>query len=164
MQAFIRQAPLLITLTLLAPPVLAETLYRWVDANGRVTYQGQPPINQQFTREEITPTRGPASESTVQPVKIILYAIKVCKACDLAREDLVARGLKFTEIDPEQSPEAGKSLLEKHGKVEVPLLLVGNAVVKGYNPVWLEAELEKAGVDSANDGSTTKNLAQPRGS
>ncbi len=124
----------------------AETLYRWVDENGRVTYQGQPPLDQQFAEEQVKSTSGPARAAPQQQVEITFYAVKTCEACDLARQDLIARGLKFTELNPETDLPTGKAMIERFGKVEVPLVLVGEALVRGYNPIWLTAELEKAGV------------------
>ena len=135
--------------------VNAETLYRWIDDQGRVTYQGSPPIKQPFTEQEIKSASGQIEQSQTQPSDITFFAIDVCEACDLARQDLTQRGLRFTEINPQTNDEAGRALLNRFGKVQVPLFYIGETVVKGYEPNWLASELEKAGfstlLPSAND-------------
>jgi len=136
--------------------VAAETLYRWVDETGQVTYQGQAPIKESFTREEIKSASGDIDQAGIQNATVIFYAVENCKACDLARRDLKIRKIKFSEINPELDSAAGKSLIERFGKVEVPLIMVGDAAVKGYNPVWLQTALEKARIVSP-----TKDTAGP---
>jgi len=146
---------LLLALLTTGTMAMAETLYRWVDDKGQVTYQEQPPINKSFTREEVKPASGPASGTGTQKIEVVFYAVENCKACDLARRDLVTRGVKFSERNPEQDTDVGKALIERFGKVEVPVILVGDVSVKGYNPIWLEAELEKAGITSTEDNSAS---------
>jgi len=125
----------------------AETLYRWVDEQGRVTFQGSPPIKKEFSKQEIKSASGKIDSSVTQPVEITFFAIKTCDACDVARQDLTQRQLRFTEINPETDVEAGRTLLLRFGKVQVPLFYIGDTVVKGYEPAWLASELEKAGFD-----------------
>lgn len=137
-------------LLLTAHSAMAETLYRWVDDKGRVTYQGQPPLKKNYTQEEIAPASGAAATTTTEPqVKIVIYAVEECEACALVRQDLQARGLSFTELNPEQDLAVGKAMIEQFGKVEVPIILVGDSMVRGHNPNWLTAELEKAGISAA---------------
>ena len=133
-----------------------ETLYRWVDQQGRVTFQGSPPIKQEFTEQDIQSASGEVQPALAQPADIIFYAIEVCAACDQARQDLTQRGLEFTEINPSSDLEAGRKLLALFGKVEVPLLYIGNNIIKGYNPDWLDSELEKAGFSANLDKNGDK--------
>lgn len=155
MTALTQRFLLLLVLLLCGSAAIAETLYRWVDDKGQVTFQGQPPIDKVFTREDVVSTSGPAATAGTPQIEIIFYAVEVCEACDLARQDLIERGMAFTELNPEKDLEVGKSMIERFGKVEVPLILIGDAVIKGYNPIWLDSELAKTGVDT----STTKTTA-----
>lgn len=144
MSVHTRVIPLLSMLLLFGSTATAETLYRWVDEQGRVSFQDKPPIKQPFTREEVKSASGSGISPERPQVSITFYAIEECEACDLTRQDLITRGLRFTELNPEQDLEVGKTMIERFGKAEVPVMLVGDTMIKGYNPLWLEAELEKA--------------------
>jgi glutaredoxin len=136
-------------LLLVGSTATAETLYRWVDEQGRVSFQDKPPIKQPFTREEVKSASGSGISPGRPQINITFYAIEECDACDLARQDLINRGLSFTELNPEEDLEIGKSMIERFGKAEVPVLLIGDTMIKGYSPLWLGAELEKAGEPAA---------------
>ncbi|MBL4622851.1 MAG: glutaredoxin family protein [Immundisolibacteraceae bacterium] len=149
---FISQLSVMIALLAAANfSVSADTLYRWVDEQGRVTFQDSPPIKQEFSKQELKSASGKIEQLQAQPIDITLFAIEACKACDLARQDLTDRGLRFIEINPQTNDDAGRSLLNRFGKVQVPLFYIGETVVKGYEPVWLDSELEKAGLGTVKE-------------
>lgn len=130
------------------PAVAAQTLYRWVDEQGNVSFQDVPPRDHAFSEETIKTTSASPPQETGPAVEITFYAIADCEPCTLARNSLLESGLPFTEINPETDQAAAKQLVERFGKVEVPLTVVGETPIKGFNPQWLEAELAKAGVTS----------------
>ncbi|WP_027457457.1 glutaredoxin family protein [Dechloromonas agitata] len=76
---------------------------------------------------------GPAA--TGQP-EVRLYATAWCGYCRLTRDFFAANGIQYVEHDIEQSSEA----LKEHRKLGgngVPLIVVGDDVVKGWNEAAL---------------------------
>ncbi len=63
---------------------------------------------------------------------VMLYATDWCGYCKASREFFAANGIRYTEYDIEKSSAA---LNEHHrlGGQGVPLIVVGDEVIKGYN-------------------------------
>ncbi len=137
---------ILVYLCFAVQDLAAQTLYRWVDEQGNVSFQDVPPRDHVFSEQTIRTSSATPAQDNRPAVEITFYAIADCEPCTLARNSLLESGLAFTEINPETDQEAAKRLVEQFGKVEVPLTMVGNTPIKGFNPQWLEAELAKAGV------------------
>jgi glutaredoxin len=72
-----------------------------------------------------------AAASGEQPA-VVLYATSWCGYCKMTREFFAANGIRYTEEDIEQSSTA---LLQhkKLGGNGVPLIVVGDEVIKGWN-------------------------------
>ena len=69
--------------------------------------------------------------SAEQPA-VVLYATSWCGYCKMTREFFAANGIRYTEQDIEQSSTA----LQQHKKLGgngVPLIVVGDEVIKGWN-------------------------------
>ncbi len=72
-----------------------------------------------------------ATASAEQP-EVVLYATSWCGYCKMTREFFAAHGIRYTERDIEQSSTA----LQEHRKLGgngVPLVVIGDEVVKGWN-------------------------------
>ena len=98
---------LLVLLSLLALSAQAAT-YRWIDADGRVTYGDRPPANGARLVQDtdgdggITPpaTAGAlpyAVRSAASRFPVRLYTSRNCEPCEAARAHLIQRGVPFTE-------------------------------------------------------------------
>ena len=90
----------LLSLAVLATAAEAQTLYRWVDKNGKVTYSDQPPPKDikkvdkpQLKSSTIETSEVPFSaQKASQDFPVTLYTAADCKAdCDLARAFLRKR-------------------------------------------------------------------------
>jgi len=147
-------APWLATamMAVLAMPCSADTAYKWVDKNGNVTYQDEPPPPDARQVEEkpiqgsslVPDTSGDPAEVT-RKNPIVLYSVPGCDACSAARAYLETRGAPFTEYNVEGNPELQKKMKDKVGELAVPTLTVGDKVMKGYVQSVLEGELDAAG-------------------
>ena len=72
--------------------------------------------------------------------EVHLYATDWCGYCKMTREFFAANGIRYTEHDIEKSSEA----LKEHRKLGgngVPLIVVGDEVIKGWNEPALRALL-----------------------
>ncbi len=75
------------------------------------------------------------------PPEVRLYATDWCGYCQLTRQFFAAHGIQYVEYDIEKSSEA----LKEHRKLGgngVPLIVVGDEVVKGWNEVALRRLLQ----------------------
>ena len=149
-------------LTMLAAPLLvfaaataeASKLYRWVDENGRVTFQDHPPPTGVVSFEEkaLTAPEAATPEQT-SPTTVVVYRIDDCEPCDAMENYLTDRGLRVERRDPNKNAEVAKEMVESFGKAEVPIAVVGADVVRGHNEPWLEATLIKAGYMKASEAA-----------
>lgn len=72
---------------------------------------------------------------------VVLYATDWCGYCKAAREFFAINGISYVEHDIEKSSEA----LSQHRKLGgngVPLIVVGDEVIKGYNEASLRQLLQ----------------------
>ena len=134
----------------------AQTMYRWVDKDGKVHYGDKKPSDVREVQdrrmganvvESSVPGFALREASTKYPVS--LYTADNCKEpCQQARELLGKRGVPFSEITV-RSPEQRDRLKQLSGDNQVPVLLVGKEMRQGYEPSMYHAALDTAGYPSA---------------
>jgi glutaredoxin len=136
--------------TLFAGSAAAE-LYRWVDAEGKVHYTDQPPAGatrveaHRATANVVTGTTPYAVQQATKNFPVKLYTGTNCGSpCEDTRGLLGKRGVPFTEVSVTQ-PAHLDELKRVSGGEEVPIVLVGRAVLKGFEPTSLNAALDDAG-------------------
>lgn len=74
--------------------------------------------------------------------KVVLYGTSWCGYCAKTRDYFRAHQIDFIDLDIEKSPEARKAHAELGGG-GVPVVLIGNRKIQGYNASALEAALKK---------------------
>jgi glutaredoxin len=87
-------------------------------------------------------TRAQASvikAGATQP-EVVLYATEWCGYCTATREFFLANGIQFIELDIEKS-SAGYEGHKRLGGNGVPLVVVGDSVIHGYNEAELRSTL-----------------------
>lgn len=138
-------------LAMLATPLGAAQLYRWVDEKGNVEWRDTPPpstarkVEQRTISGSTIPT-GELPYSLQQAVKnfpVTLWTTDCGDLCNRARAHLARRGVPHTEKDPQNDFEAFKKV--SGGGAEVPLLLVGSTTIKGYLEREWDSALDYAG-------------------
>jgi len=133
---------------LLAAPLGAAQLYRWVDEQGNVEYRDTPPpaSAKKVERRAIGAGGAGAAEASSLPFSVqqaaknfpvTLWNSTCGEPCDQARAHLARRGVPHTEKDPQSDIEAFKKLT---GGLAVPVLYVGTNRITGY----LEGEWDSA--------------------
>lgn len=132
-----------------------DKLYKWVDEDGNVTYQDQPPPDDSGQLETLSEDLGGSDSAAVPPdVSVVLYSIEVCDACDLVRKVLEDHGVPFEEKNADDNAEIQAEIREVAGTLSVPVLVIGGEVLTGYNKQMILSELEQAGFtgQTAEDG------------
>ncbi len=81
-----------------------------------------------------------AKQQGEQP-EVVLYATTWCGYCAATREFFVANGIAYTELDIEKT-SAGQEGHRRLGGNGVPLIVVGDEVIHGYNEGALRASLK----------------------
>jgi mycoredoxin len=71
---------------------------------------------------------------------VILYSTNWCSNCKMTRAYLRKNNIPFFDYDVENSPEGQSQFKALQGN-GVPLLLVKNNVIRGYNPPAIEKAL-----------------------
>lgn len=142
----------ILILLALAGGVLAQGLYRYIDANGRVVYSDQPPPP---TARDVQPKRLPENVIETDPVPfamkqaterfpVTLYTFD-CDVCRDAQALLVKRGIPFATVIVTEEKGAAR-LKALTGKQSAPVLQVGDQpVMQGYNEERWQAMLDEAG-------------------
>ena len=131
-----KQLILLFTL-LMACHAVADGVYKWVDDKGKVHYGSQEPVNQQAEQTTISiktytnvTLEKSASESNSK--KVLMYATSWCGYCKKARKYFAANSIPYKEYDIEKNA-AAKRKYDKLGATGVPVILVGDKRMNGFN-------------------------------
>lgn len=84
------------------------------------------------TNDFDTPSKKAAIYASAVNARVVLYATSWCGYCKKTRELLEANNVEYYEYDIEKSAE-GRAQHKELGGRGVPLLIVKDVVVKGYN-------------------------------
>lgn len=157
-------------LLFIVPLSQSGSLYRWVDASGKVHYADQPPPQeikevQERKLAKPTPTDGQtpyAAQFAARNFPVTLYITQCGEICTRAREHLKKRGIPFSEKNPTE-PEVASTLEKLAGSVEVPVLVVGKATpIKGYSSESWDAALDVAGYPKTSTTPKPDRPAEPK--
>jgi glutaredoxin-like YruB-family protein len=72
--------------------------------------------------------------------KVVMYTTATCPACRAAKQYFAQKGVSYREIDVTQSP-AGLQEFQRLGGRGVPLIVVDDKRVEGFNPQQLDSML-----------------------
>jgi glutaredoxin len=131
-----------------------QTLYRWVDKDGKVQFSDTPPpadaksgtakrMGGGYVEEGQLPY---ATQVATRRHPVVLFTSDNCgDACTQARTLLTKRGIPFGEKNAQSNAEAQAELKKLVGELSVPVLKVGANTLKGYAPETWQTALDEAG-------------------
>jgi len=134
----------------------AQTVFRWVDKDGKVNYSDLPPPldakdpqQQKLGSANLVDTSGPSysAQKAAQDAPATLYTSVDCTAeCRVARDFLKQRGITYRE-KPVKSLDDIRTFQKDTGSDEllVPTLLVGSVASKGFEAGDWNRLLDAAG-------------------
>ena len=120
----------------------AQTIYRIVGPDGKVTFSDKPPLD--TSKSSATSASGkpqPVPGDSVLPYElrqsvsrypVTLYSAANCVPCNSGRLLLQSRGIPFTEYTI-STPEDGEALQRLSGGNNLPFLTIGGQRIKGYS-------------------------------
>ena len=139
--------------TLAVPGAQAQTVYRIVGADGRVTFSDKPPV----TADKVTATDRTGKSldlsGTALPFElrqivnrfpVTLYTSTTCGPCASGRALLSGRGIPFTERTVNTAEDA-ESLTRISGENSLPFLTIGGQKIKGFSDSEWVQFLDAAG-------------------
>jgi glutaredoxin len=150
-------ACLLTATTLLgtSPLTLAQTVYRSVGPDGKVTFSDKPPASAE--QGKVTGTgvgaAGSAANASGLPFElrqvvgkypVTLYTAPQCAPCAAGRSMLTARGIPFSERTVTTSEDVAQ-FNKQMGDSSMPVLSVGGQRIKGYSDSEWGQYLDAAG-------------------
>jgi glutaredoxin len=133
----------------------AQTIYRVVGADGKVTFSDQPPAPSaqvtattaagQSLSDANTGAALPfALRQVVSQYPVTLYSAGNCGPCDSGRALLRTRGTPFTEKTVTTNDDA-QALKRISGESTLPFLTIGSQQIKGYSELEWTQFLNAAG-------------------
>lgn len=149
--------------------VQAQTLYRIVGPDGRVTFSDKPPA----AAAKVTPLSADGKDTgasgaglpyelrqVAAKYPVTLFTSKECMPCDEGRTLLRSRGIPFTEKTVNSNEDAD-SLKRLADTSSLPLLTIGSQQIKGYSaPEWSQY-LNAAGYPEKSKLPASYRYAEP---
>ena len=147
------------TLALLISSQLhAQTVYRVVGPDGKVTFSDKPPASTANVTATGSGGRavgvgGPPLPFELRQVvgrfPVTLYTASNCAPCGLGRTLLTSRGVPFTEKTV-TTAEDSEALIRISGESSLPFMTVGAQQIKGYSDAEWTQFLNAAGYPSSS--------------
>lgn len=127
-------------------------IYTWTDESGRKHYSDAPPKHRKSAelKIQIRSLQGPATisrlpETAAMPrARVRIFSAVWCGYCKRAKAQLAQRAVPYEELDVEANADAAREFARLGGR-GVPLILVGDQRMDGYDAGGLEAMLKRGG-------------------
>ncbi len=74
--------------------------------------------------------------------KVTIYTTPTCHFCHMAKEYFKANNVAYEEFDVSGNMEKRKEMMEKSGQLGVPVIIIDNQVVVGFDRSRLAQLLE----------------------
>lgn len=153
------QAAACAVLLCLGAGVQAQTVYRIVGADGRITFSDKPPLGTEQGKVAAAGVGAVgAAASGALPYElrqvagrfpVTLYSGPDCGPCTSGRAMLVGRGIPFSERSV-TSAEDVAALKRLSGETSLPYLTIGGQRIKGYSDLEWTQYLDAAGYPKAS--------------
>ena len=135
----------------------AQTVYRSVGADGKITFSDKPPDRTAQGKVPASNATSPATPSAVTSASlpfelrqvtgkypVTLYSAPDCSPCSAGRNLLTSRGIPFAERSV-SSAEDIATLQRLSGESSLPFLTIGSQRLKGFSDAEWSQYLDAAG-------------------
>ena len=79
--------------------------------------------------------------------KIIVYSTPTCPYCNLVKDYLKQKGVKFEEKDVSKDRESAREMIKKSGEMGVPQIEIDGKIIVGFNRDAIDEELRRINGD-----------------
>jgi glutaredoxin len=73
--------------------------------------------------------------------QVVIYSTSWCPACKAAKQYMDSKGISYRDVDVEKSPEGADEYRSQGGTGSVPLIVVGDRKMVGFNSAELDSML-----------------------
>ena len=74
--------------------------------------------------------------------KVTIYTTNICPWCIKAKEFFKENKISYKEKNVQEEPKLANELLEKSGQMAVPVIVVGDSVIIGFNKERIKKALK----------------------
>lgn len=74
--------------------------------------------------------------------KVTVYSTSTCPYCKRAKDYLTQKGVAFTDYNVAEDREKAKEMINKSRQMGVPVIVVGDDVIVGFNQAKLDSLLK----------------------
>jgi glutaredoxin len=139
----------------------AQTLYKWVDAQGKISYSDQPPppnqslkdlshtVNLLGAGEAQAETLSFETQQLAKRSPVLIYTSKGCGPCDQGRQLLKAKNIPFAEKTVDNNNDL-KALAAQFNSQSLPVLTVGTHNINGFGATQWNDALSAAGYNESS--------------
>jgi glutaredoxin len=141
-------AALFMICNLFVSPLLAGELYKWVDREGNVTYQSEPPPADAWSVEKSKINTVVEQEEEAEApvtVPLVFYVKPDCPLCDQAKAYFAEKNIAATEVDISANADEAEKMLKQVGHNDVPTVIVGNKAITGFQEKTMNTILVNSG-------------------
>ena len=64
---------------------------------------------------------------------VTIYSTPTCHFCSMAKEFFKANNINYTEYDVASNLEKRKEMIEKSGQMGVPVIIIGDELIVGFD-------------------------------
>lgn len=65
--------------------------------------------------------------------KVTVYSTPTCHFCHMAKDFFTANGIVYEDFDVSSNLDKRKEMVEKSGQMGVPVILIDNNLIVGFN-------------------------------
>ena len=74
--------------------------------------------------------------------KIVMFTTPTCSFCNLAKRYFKEKNVRFKEVDVSRNPSAAADLQKRTGQTGVPVILINNRPIVGFDKVKINKMLD----------------------
>jgi len=149
-----------VALTLASQATYAAKMYKWVDKNGVVSYQDQPPPKDAKVLSEKDVKSSAASSSDSGQAaglpKVVIYTVEDCSVCEYFVTMMKQSQVPHIELPLQSDREAQSKILAAVDSLRAPTLFIGDEIVQTSSGPELRKALTAAGYKFEEDKDTAK--------
>jgi glutaredoxin 3 len=87
---------------------------------------------------------------------VTVYSTETCPWCHRVKEYLTSKGVAYTDINVGKDREKAKEMIQKTNQMSVPVVIIGNEIILGFNQTRIDELLAKE-----SPGTMTPVVAEP---
>lgn len=73
--------------------------------------------------------------------KVTVYSTPTCHYCNMAKDYFKEKGVEYATFDVATNMEKRKEMMEKSGQLGVPVIVIGDEVVVGFDKPKIDQAL-----------------------